>query len=152
MKRFEILDHTADVGLRGYGRILEELFAHMALGMLGLVAETTTVQPMASIPIMAQADDLELLLVAWLKEILFAAERDHLVFVNCRVMQVMPTAVTSQGAVVRPPFAVATGEATGEALDPTRHTVFREIKAVTRHELSVRREGDLWVAQEIFDI
>lgn len=138
MKRFEVLDHTADVGLRGYGRTLEELFAHMALGMFGLIADVTTVQPMASVPILVQADDLEGLLVAWLKELLYAASRDHLLFMNCKVHQVIPTAVS--------------GEATGEVFNPDRHAVFREIKAVTYHQLAVRREGELWVAEVIFDI
>ena len=138
MTRFEILDHTADIGLQGYGKTLEELFAHMALGMFSLIAETTTIQPMASIPILAQAEGPELLLAAWLREILFAAARDQMVFVNCRVHQVMPAGMT--------------GEVTGEVADPQRQTIFREIKAVTQHALSVRQEGDLWTARVLFDV
>lgn len=141
MKRFEVLDHTADIGLKGYGRTLEELFTHMALGMFSVRAETTTVQPMASIPILAQADDLNALLVAWLRELLLAAERDGLVFMNCRVAQLVPAGQPTS----------LSGEATGEALNPDRHTLLREIKAVTYHEAAVRREGDLWTAQVGFE-
>jgi len=142
MKRYDIIDHTADVGITGYGRTLEELFLHMALGMFGLIADVTSIQPMASVPILVQADDLEGLLVAWLKELLYAAERDHLFFMNCRVHQLIPDK----------PNLCMSGEATGEAIDHDRHQVFREVKAVTYHELGIRREGDLWVARVIFDI
>lgn len=138
MRRFEIFDHTADIGLKGYGRTLEELFLNMALGMFGLIADVTTVQPMASVPVLAQADDLEGLLVAWLRELLYASARDKILFMNARVDQVTPTAVS--------------GQATGEALDSERHALLREVKAVTYHGISVRREGDLWVGEVIFDI
>lgn len=138
MKRFEIFDHTADIGLRGWGRTLEELFLNIALGMFGLRADVTTIQPMASVPVLAQADDLDGLLVAWLRELLYAGERDRMVFMNAKIHQVTPTAIS--------------GEATGEALDLDRHTLLRELKAVTYHEAAVRRDGDLWTAQVIFDI
>ena len=138
MRRYEILDHTADIGLTGYGRTLDELFLHMAQGMFGVRADVTAVQPMASIPILVHAEDREGLLLAWLKELLFAAERDRMVFMNCRIVQLLPTALS--------------GEAVGEAYDPSRHTLFREIKAVTHHGVEVRRDGELWTAQVIFDI
>lgn len=139
MTRFELVDHTAGIGLRGYGRSLEELFLHMALGMFGIIADVTTVQPMASVPILAQADDLDSLLVAWLTELLHAGQRDQLVFMNAQVFQVIPA----------PPGI--SGQATGEAFDPARHPLHRAMKAVTAHEAAVRREGGLWVASVIFD-
>jgi SHS2 domain-containing protein len=35
--KYEVLEHTADVGLRGFGKTLEELFATMAIGMIRLI-------------------------------------------------------------------------------------------------------------------
>ncbi|MBI4226670.1 MAG: archease [Candidatus Omnitrophica bacterium] len=137
MKRFDMVDAPAGVGLTGYGRTLEELFTHMALGVLSVRADLATVQPMASIPILAQADSLDELLVAWLRELLFAAARDGLVFMNCRVTQIAPAA----------PQCLMSGEAVGEALTPGRQALLREIKAVTAQEAGVRREGELWTAQ-----
>ena len=138
MTRYEVFDHTADLGVKGYGRTWDELLTHMALGMFGVMADVTVVQPMASIPILAQAEDEAALVVAWLRELLYASERDRLVFMNCRIHQATPTAVS--------------GEATGEAYDPTRHLLFREVKAVTYHGASVVREEGLWVAQVILDV
>ncbi len=93
---------------------------------------------MASIPILVQGETTEALLVGWLKELVVAGARDQMLFMNCRVHQLAATAMS--------------GEATGEVLDLDRHQVFRTIKAVMPHELSVHREGDVWAAQVIFEI
>lgn len=133
MKRFDVADAPAGVGLTGYGRTLEELFAHVALGMFGVRADVTRVQPMATVPVFVHAEGLDGLLVGWLRELVTAAARDGLVFMNCRVHQVAETAVG--------------GDITGEAYDPQRHTLLRDIASVTAPDPAVRRDGALWVAQ-----
>ncbi len=152
MTRFEILDQLGGVGLKGYGRTLEELFGNLALGMFGLVAEVTVVQPMASVPILAQAETLEALLVAWLNELLRAAARDQFLFMNCRVHNVTPVPVDNPAGAGEPPILCISGEATGEVLDPSRHPLSRTIKVVTGHESGVRHVGDQWVAQVTFGL
>ncbi len=142
MTRYEILQHPTDLGLKGYGRTLEELFSNLALGMFGLVTDVTAIQPMASVPIFAQAETLEALLAAWLNELLHAAARDQLLFMNCRVHRVIPDG----------PHLGVSGEATGEVLDPSRHVLSRTIKTVTCHESGVRHAGDQWVAQVTFGL
>ncbi len=133
MKRFDVADAPSGVGLTAYGRTLEELFAHLALGMFGVRADVTAVQPMATVPIFVHAEKLDELLVGWLRELVLAAARDGLVFMNCQVHQVAPTAVG--------------GEAVGEAYDPERHVLLRDITSVTSPESAVRRDGELWAAQ-----
>jgi SHS2 domain-containing protein len=36
--------------------------------------------------------------------------------------------------------------------DPARHTIFTEIKAVTFHDLQLKRDDRGWKAQIIFDL
>lgn|SRR3989338_802994 len=134
MRRFEITEVSGGgIGLTGYGRTLEELFAHLALGMFGVRADVTAVQPMATVPIFAHAEGVDAVLLGWLRELVMASARDGLVFMNCRVRQVAETAVG--------------GEAMGEAYDPQRHPLLRDIASVTSSEPVVRRDGALWVAQ-----
>ncbi|MBI4335989.1 MAG: archease, partial [Candidatus Omnitrophica bacterium] len=38
MKKYEPIEHTADIGIRAYGRSLKELFENAALGMFGEIA------------------------------------------------------------------------------------------------------------------
>ena len=42
---FEIVEHTADVGIRGWGRDLPELFAAMARGLFSIVTEVEAAVP-----------------------------------------------------------------------------------------------------------
>ena len=40
----------------------------------------------------------------------------------------------------------------GEPLDPARHELAREVKAITYHELRVEQTADGWLAEVIVDI
>ena len=44
------------------------------------------------------------------------------------------------------------GTVRGDVFDPARHAQGREVKAITRHFLEVRREGGVWHGQVIVDI
>ncbi len=43
-------------------------------------------------------------------------------------------------------------EVRGETFDPSRHAVFREIKAVTAHGISVERRAGWFVARFVVDV
>ena len=55
-------------------------------------------------------------------------------------------------------FEVIVGEsglkatAWGEPMDPARHVLSHEVKAITYHGLGVERDGDDWIAEFIVDI
>jgi SHS2 domain-containing protein len=55
--------------------------------------------------------------------------------------------IASQGAGL-----ALSGSVRGEPFDPARHEAQPEVKAVTRHELSVRPLGKQWVAEVVFDV
>ncbi len=44
------------------------------------------------------------------------------------------------------------GWAEGEPVDPARHAIHTEIKAVTYHRLAVRRTAARWETRVIFDL
>jgi SHS2 domain-containing protein len=44
------------------------------------------------------------------------------------------------------------GRATGERYDPERHRPGTEVKAITYHQVLVRREATLWKARIVFDV
>ena len=39
MKRYELIDHTADVGLRAFGKTLPELFRNAAIGLFEMMTD-----------------------------------------------------------------------------------------------------------------
>lgn len=139
MEPFEIVEHTADIGIRAYGRTKEELFVHAAQGMFGLIVLPQGVRPERTIPIQARADGWENLLVAWLRELLYRFDAQHFVGKEFRIRRLDPGSIEAEVA--------------GETLDLKRHAVEREVKAVTYCDLRVEQRADgVWTAQVIFDI
>ena len=73
---FEVIDHTADVGIIAYGRNFNELLENAASGMFSLMADLETISPKERREITAEVPipDEELLLLRWLKELLYLKE------------------------------------------------------------------------------
>lgn len=75
---YEVLEHTADVGIRAFGRTLEETFANMALGMMSLIVpEPRCILEREEKRVEARATDLESLLVAWLSEFVYLVDAER---------------------------------------------------------------------------
>ena len=87
MPGFEILEHTADVGLVAYGTDLREAFANAACGLFSLIAELDEVEERVSYPVEVQAPDEEALLVAWLNELIYLFEIERVVFKRFEVKE-----------------------------------------------------------------
>ncbi len=135
---FEILEHTADVGIVVHGASLKELFANAAVGMTTLMADLQDVRQVEERGIDVQARDLEGLMVRWLTELLYYLDAEELLFSRFVVDEVSDTRLRAR--------------AFGERIDPDRHRLHFGVKAVTRHMLEVSSEGGGYRAQVLFDI
>jgi SHS2 domain-containing protein len=135
---YEEFEHPADIGLRAKGRSLAELFENAGQGMIELMLDPRTVRARQSRPITASGDDTEMMLVAWLEEILFAFDADGFA---PREVQIE---LLAEGQV--------RGCLRGEAVDERRHELRNAIKAVTWHDLKVQRRGDAYEVRIIFDV
>lgn len=135
MKRFEELEHTADVGIRAYGESLEELFANAAAGMFSLITDVASVRAVGEYEVRVEARDPKALLFDFLSELLFLHQTEKVLLSEFDV-DVGPG---SARARVR-----------GERIDRSRHPLHKDVKAVTYHAMILDPgEG---VAQVIFDI
>jgi SHS2 domain-containing protein len=135
VKRFEELDHTADVGIRAYGGTLDELFVNAAVGMFSLITDLETVKAVGEYAVKVSSRDPESLLVDFLSELLFVHETQKLLFSEFDA-KVADLAVDAR--------------ARGERIDRARHPLHMNVKAVTYHGIRVDPAGG--VAQVIFDI
>jgi SHS2 domain-containing protein len=135
---YETFDHTADVGLRIRADTLDRLFADAAKGLFSLlVANLDDVQPVEETTYALGPDDYDLLLFDWLAELLYTFETRKLLLSQFDVH----AGTDGLRATAR-----------GEPIDPTRHVMAHEIKAITYHELKVERTDDCWLAEVIVDI
>jgi len=135
---YELFEHTADLGLRVRAPDLNTLFREAAVGLCSMMVENIAdVRPNQRVDIAVTGEDREFLLFDWLRELLLQADERHMVFSRFDVT------ITDIGL---------TGTAWGEQLDPERHPLGREVKAITYHELKVEPTPAGWLAEIIVDI
>lgn len=135
---YELFEHTADLGLRVRASDLNTLFEEAAACLFSAVLEDiTSVQPRLQVTVEVSDTDREFLLFDWLRDLLMRCDADRVVFGKFKVD------VRDDGL---------TGTAWGEPLDPARHLLAHEVKAITYHELKVEKTSDGWLAEVIVDI
>lgn len=139
MKRFEIFEHTADIGIIAYGKTLKQSFANTAYGMFSiLVADLKQVKPTKTIQIKVSGNDLDEILVAFLSELLYNHTIGNLILNKFSIKEIGNT------------YLKATAK--GEYYDPTCHQILHEIKTVTYHQLKIEKKEGYFRIQVIFDI
>jgi SHS2 domain-containing protein len=136
MGRYEVLEHTADVGLRVEGSDLKDLFKTAAEGMT-TIAGVYRPGEGEMVPLSLESPDLEALLVDWLNEVLFQHDSRGAGVRGIGVENVSDTAL--RGSVSLAPLEAADEEGV-------------QIKAVTYHLLGVRRTSGGWEATVYFDV
>lgn len=143
MKRFELIEHTADVGIVAYGGSLEEVFANAAYGMFSIITNVNMIsQKKSSGKIRLERSSVEELLVAWLNELLYYVNEKKTLFSKFDI---------------RIEEDILKAKAYGEKLNASKHMIKREIKAATYHQLALKRmvladNSIRWQAEVIFDV
>src|SRR5581483_3134166 len=132
---YETFEHTADLGLRIRAPDLDTLFAEAGQALFAAILDDlAAVQPKQQIDVNLPADDRDYLLFDWLRALLYRFDAEHLVFARFEVH------VGESGL---------TGRAWGEPLDPARHSLGHEVKAITYHGLRVEPVEGGWQAEVI---
>jgi SHS2 domain-containing protein len=134
---YEVIDHTADIGIIARGRDLNELFNSAARGMLHLLTDEGTGRQDVRREINLEAGDTETLLVEWLNELLYLLDTERLLLFEFDVF--------IEGGKL-------SAKCRGMAIDRRTYTLKREIKAATYHDLRIIKDGSHYSAKIIFDI
>jgi len=134
---FEVLEHTADIGIVAHGQRLEEAFANAALGLFSLITDLETVKEPTSRELVLEAKDPEGLLVEWLNGLIYLFDVENLLLSRFEFSELGPTRLVAR--------------AYGERADPSRHPIKLGVKAATHHMLKVEKE-DGYRVQVLFDI
>ena len=144
MGGFEIIQHTADMGIRVWGEDWNTLFEEAARGMVSLIVDFTSVLEKEKRELLIEGENGEELLLNWLREILFLIE-GGMVFARFQIREDS----FSCKDINNYKFS---GLLSGEKYDPSRHDICTEIKAVTRHGLVLKKKGPWWVTSILFDV
>ena len=136
MKKFDFIEHTADVGLVAYGETLAEAFANAAYGLFSIIAELGAVRETESRQVEIIEEDWEGLLFEWLNSLIYFFDVEMLLFKRFDIIEI-------DGSHLQ---AICHGE----KYDPSRHYLKSGVKSATYHMLTVDREKNK--VQVIFDI
>jgi len=137
-KPFEIIDHTADIGIVAFGTDIKQVFANAALGLFTLMADTDDFKEDVERELKLSAEDVEVLLVEWLNELIYIFDVEHIFFKRFEVDEITSTQIKAR--------------CFGEKIKTSRHKLKREIKAATYHMLKINKEDAGYKVQVIFDI
>ena len=136
------IDHTGDIGIRVTAPSLPQLFERAALGTFRVLTDLAAVQASKETHVAVDGHDLEALMVRWLSELNYRHTVDGVLFGTFAVESIQET---DEGLTL-------TATARGEPIDPARHTVYTEIKAITFHGMNIQETDDGWTVQVIFDM
>jgi len=138
MKDYELIEHTADIGIRVKGCDLKDLFKNSALAMFDITAQKK--QPVTKkqekIIIKQKADDLEELFVNWLNELLSLSSTKELIFSDFQINKLERNSLEAN--------------VIGESMK--NYKINTEIKAATYHQLKLKNDESGWQAEVIFDV
>ena len=138
MKRYEFLDHTADVLIRAFGNNISECFENAAKAMFDVITDNSKIKNIGQYNIKLKSPDLEQLLVDWLSELLFLNSTNNLVFGDFK-LKLDDKNLNLEAKIY------------GEKFNLNKHKNGIEIKAITYHMLKVNNKKPFSV-QVLFDI
>jgi SHS2 domain-containing protein len=156
---FELLEHTADVGVRARGATLEAVFEQATLGLAEVLGAS---RPGRGEPVAVEvaAGDLGGLLVDWLNEVLWLQEVRQAAVAAVRVEHAGDGRAAGADAPSAP-GTDATSAPDGGAFSAVGAVAFSAgepppkgtfVKAVTYHRLRVERDRDGWLAEVYLDV
>ncbi|MEE8599257.1 MAG: archease [Dehalococcoidales bacterium] len=136
-KDFEIIDHTADVGIVAYGADMSQAFANAARALFSLITELDDVAEVLYRDVELTAPDEEGLLVEWLNELIYLFDTENIIFKRFDIIELNHTQLKARSY--------------GEKVDKSKHKLKTGVKAATYHMLKVDRD-DVCQVQVLFDI
>jgi len=142
-KQYELIEHTADLGIHVWAKDFKSLFCHSARAMFEIIAckkkraaRRTLTKHYLTINI--AANDREELLVTWLSELLSLSDIHKLILTQYTILKLSNKRVSAK--------------VTGEKFTDTAFEKKAEIKAVTYHGLKIERKKPFVHARVIFDL
>ncbi|MBI4296321.1 MAG: archease [Chloroflexi bacterium] len=136
MRRYRLIEHTADTGIVAYGKSLPDAFANAAYGLFSIIADLRKIREVEFRRVELESSDVESLLHDWMNQLIYLFDVEHLIFKRCDIDR-----LTERGLQAM---------CWGEKYDPSRHRVKIGVKSATYHMLEVNREKNQ--VRVIFDI
>ncbi len=137
-----VIDHTADVGIKFYGRSFSEILINAAKGMFSLTVDRRTIKAEKEKQFKIVGNNYEELTMNWLRELHYYHQSELFIFRKFFVKRLTEN---------QDNFTLYS-TAVGENINLNKHIIKNEIKLVTYHKFYVKKIDSYWEGQVIFDI
>ncbi|MEM3010389.1 MAG: archease [Candidatus Bathyarchaeia archaeon] len=134
-KRFEFLEHTGDVYVVAYGSCLEEAFENAALATFEVMTDTDKVEANVEEEVEVEGFDEHSLLYNWLETLLVKFEITTNLYSKFKISAIEKT---REGLKLK-------AKIQGEPFNPEKHPQKVGIKAITYHQMEIRRNKKVTV-------
>jgi SHS2 domain-containing protein len=141
-KKFEFLEHTADVYIAAHGNTLEEAFENAALAMFEVMTDTEKITATEEDSVEVEEEDEYALLYSWLEALLVKFEVNNMVFSKFKVSTIEET---QEGFKLKALIW-------GEKFNAGKHPQKVGVKAVTYHQMEIIKEVAKVTLMFILDI
>jgi SHS2 domain-containing protein len=137
MKSYEYFEATADIGLKAYGKNIQEAFENAGLAIFNIISDTSNIDASKEIEFEIASEDEVSLLYDYLEELLFYHEVEFMLFSEFHVD--IDDNLHLKAKIL------------GEPIDWEKHERKTEIKAITFHKMDVKKTSHVEV-QAIVDL
>lgn len=141
-RRFEFLEHTADVYVAAYGKTLEEAFENAALATFETMTDTKKVEPKVEDEMEVEGHDEHALLYNWLEGLIVKFETTENLYSRFEIPAIRKI---SDGLRMK-------AKIWGEIFSPNKHPQKVGIKAVTYHQMEILKKPNAVTVKFILDI
>jgi len=141
-KRFEFLEHTADLYIAAYGKSLEEAFENAAYASFEGMTDLDKVQPTMEDTVDVEGHDEQALLYNWLEALLVKFDITGNLYSRFKIASIKKT---SAGFRLK-------AKILGEPFNSRKHISKVGVKAVTYHQMEILKEKGLFTVKFILDI
>lgn len=138
MRRYVLIDHTSDIAVKVRGKTREELFTNSAYAMFDILADLEGLRATTTLPVNVEGADYEDLLVRWLDELLYIFYTKGLILSAFSIKKL--TGQQLQAIV------------NGRYVNENRNRLKAEIKAVTYHDVTIKKEKNGYTVKLVFDV
>jgi len=141
-KRFEFLEHTADVYVVAYGKTLEEAFENAALATFETMTDTEKVEPRVEDELEVEGHDEKELLYNWLEGLIVKFEVTENLYSRFKVSTIResPNGLEMEARIW------------GEPFNPDKHPQKVGVKAITYHQMEILKKPKAVTVRFILDI
>lgn len=132
----------ADAAFEAWGDSMEEMFVAASNATLNImVGDLMTIRPRQFRHFRIEEAQFDMLLFQLLQELIYYKDAEQLLLL-------IKTIRIEQGKDNWSAFV----EAAGESIDPQRHDLVVDVKAITLHNFTVQHAGTRWTATVIVDV